>query len=69
MENEKDIVVSEKEIQELAELRERLNPKVEVAVPKEVLEDICYYCESQGIYDKLGNYGDFYYKIKKILEM
>jgi hypothetical protein len=57
-----------KDIQALAELKERLNPKVEVSVPKEILEDICKYCEREAIYDKLGNYGDFYYKVKKILE-
>ena len=57
-----------KDIQALAELKERLTPKVEVSVPKEILEDICEYCERQAIYDKLGNYGDFYYKVKKILE-
>ena len=61
-------MVNKKDIQALAELREKLNPNIEVAVPKEILEDICHYCESMAIYDKLGNYGDFYYKIKKILE-
>ena len=34
---------------------------------KKILEQVAQYCEDQAIYDKLGNYGDFYYKIKKIL--
>lgn len=62
-------MINEKDIQALAELKEKISPNVKVSVPKEILEDICYYCESQAIYDKLGKYGDFYYKIKKILEM
>lgn len=35
---------------------------------KKILEQVVEYCEDQAIYDKLGNYGDFYYKIKKLLE-
>lgn len=61
-------MTNEKDIQALAELRDKLYGKKEFVVSKEILENICYYCEHQGIYDKLGNYGDFYYKVKKILE-
>jgi hypothetical protein len=56
-----------KDIKALAELKEKLNPKISILVPKEVLEEVCAYCESNAIYDELGNYGDFYYKIKKLL--
>lgn len=34
---------------------------------KQILESVAQYCEDQAIYDKLGKYNDFYYKIKKIL--
>lgn len=61
-------MTNEKGIQALAELKDKLSGKKEFVVSREILENICYYCEYQGIYDKLGNYGDFYYKIKKILE-
>lgn len=61
-------MTNEKGIQALAELKDKLSGKKEFVVSREILENICYYCEHQGIYDKLGNYGDFYYKVKKILE-
>lgn len=35
---------------------------------KKILEEVTRYCEDQAIYDKLGRYGDFYYKIKKLLD-
>lgn len=62
------MVANENDIKTLAELREKFNPHVKIEVPKEVLEEVCAYCEDNAIYDKLGNYGDFYYKIKKIIE-
>lgn len=34
---------------------------------QKILEDVVSYCEQEAIYDKLGNYGDFYYKIKGLL--
>lgn len=34
---------------------------------QKILEDVARYCEDQAIYDKLGRYGDFYYKIKTLL--
>lgn len=37
-------------------------------IDKEIIENICRYCENKQIYDKLGNYGDFYYKLMKILK-
>ena len=61
-------MVNENDINKtLAELREKLNSHIKIEVPKEVLEEVCAYCEDNAIYDKLGNYGDFYYKIKKII--
>jgi hypothetical protein len=35
---------------------------------RQILENVVAYCEDQAIYDKLGKYGDFYYKIKMILK-
>jgi hypothetical protein len=35
---------------------------------RKILEQVVDYCEDQAIYDKLGKYGDFYYKIKTILK-
>ena len=35
---------------------------------RSVLEDVVKYCENQQIYDKLGSYGDFYYRIKTVLK-
>ena len=60
-------MANDKDIMALAELKEKLNPHVKIEVPKEVLEEVCAYCEYNGIYDKLGAFGDFYYKIKKLL--
>ncbi|WQJ53681.1 MAG: hypothetical protein [Wendovervirus sonii] len=36
-------------------------------IPENIINDIFRYCETQSIYDKLGNYGDFYYKLKSII--
>ena len=60
-------MANENDIKILAELKEKINPKREVSVPISVLKDICDYCEYNAIYDKLSNYGDFYYKIKKLI--
>lgn len=38
-----------------------------VDVPVSALEWICDFVESNQDYDKLGKYGDFYYKIKTLL--
>jgi len=38
-----------------------------IEVPESVLKNIIHYCESQSVYDKLGAYGDFYYKLKYML--
>lgn len=59
---------TEEDIKVLAELRAQLNPSKEISIPRSVLEDVCDYCEYMGIYDKLGNYGDFYYKTKQLLQ-
>ena len=46
-----------------------LNNSVEIEgiieTDEKLIKDICYYCEIQAIYDKLGRYGDFYYKFKR----
>lgn len=34
---------------------------------RDTLNDICAWVEDYQIYDKLGNFGDFYYKFKNIL--
>lgn len=43
---------------------ENFVPVVEVST--ELIDNIIKYCEAQAIYDKLGSYGDFYYKLKQI---
>ena len=46
---------------------ETLNNSIEIEgiidVDEKLIKDICNYCETQAIYDKLGRYGDFYYKL------
>lgn len=59
---------TKKDIAELAKVIERLSPDRVVEVPVSVLEDIIDYCEYHGIYDKLGHFGDFYYKIKNLIK-
>ena len=39
-----------------------------ITISKTLAESICKYCEDQAIYDKLGRYDDFYYKIKSLLK-
>jgi hypothetical protein len=36
-----------------------------IDVDKKLIKDICNYCETHAIYDKLGRYGDFYYKLMR----
>lgn len=38
-----------------------------INIDKNLIEEICNYCEVQAIYDKLGRYNDFYYKLKRQL--
>ena len=38
-----------------------------VTIDRSILVNVCKYCENQAIYDKLGSHGDFYYKIKRLL--
>ena len=33
-----------------------------------IIQDVIRYCEDKAIYDKLGNYGDFYYKLKRYVQ-
>lgn len=55
------------DITKLAKLKESLSPNRKISIPQSLAEDICDYCESQAIYDKLGDYGDFYYKLKQTI--
>ena len=51
------------------QITETLNNSVEVEgiieVDEKLIKDICNYCETQAIYDKLGQYRDFYYKLAR----
>ena len=38
-----------------------------VNVPISVISNILKYCEDKQIYDKLGNYEDFYYKLNNLV--
>ena len=38
-----------------------------IVVPKSIIKNILTYCENQSIYDKLSDYDDFYYKLKREL--
>ena len=38
-----------------------------MVVPKSIIKNILAYCENQSIYDKLSDYDDFYYKLKREL--
>lgn len=54
----------------------KIKPDVFVIIKKpkkikidiEIIKNICKYAEDKAIYDKLSSYGDFYYKIKKLLK-
>ena len=59
--------VTKNDIKALAELREKLNRDREITIPASLAEEICRYCEYEGVYDKLANFGDFYYKLKRII--
>lgn len=43
-------------------------PKNNIEVPRVILKEVCRYCEDNSIYDKLANYKDFYYIIKRLLQ-
>ena len=51
------------------QITETLNNYVDVEgfidVDENLIKDICHYCETQAIYDKLGRYGNFYYKLAR----
>ena len=40
----------------------------DILIPLNVIENIIQYCENKQIYDKLGGYGDFYYKLKRAIK-
>lgn len=44
-----------------------MNEDDKILIPKVIVENVIKYCENQAIYDKLSDYGDFYYKLKRIL--
>ena len=60
--------VTKADIAALAELKSKLSDEGEITIPVSLAKDICEYCEHEAIYDKLGNYGDFYYKLKMAIE-
>lgn len=51
---------------DIEETNENKNFVPAVEVSTELIDNIIKYCEAQAIYDKLGSYGDFYYKLKQI---
>lgn len=51
---------------DIEETNENKNFVPVVEVSTELIDNIIKYCEAQAIYDKLGPYGDFYYKLKQI---
>ena len=36
-------------------------------IPMKMATQICRYCEDMQVYDKLEKYGDFYYKLLKLI--
>lgn len=40
---------------------------IKLTINSDIIENIIRYCEDQQIYDKLGMYGDFYYKLKGLI--
>lgn len=50
------------DITTLAKLKQKLAG--EITISRDLAESICQYCEDKAVYDKLANYGDFYYKLK-----
>lgn len=56
------------DIATLAKMKKEMSPDREITIPVSLAEDICEYCENMAIYDKLADYGDFYYKLKKLIE-
>ena len=56
------------DIAALAKMKKEMSPDREITIPVSLAEDICHYCESMAIYDKLAEYGDFYYKLKKLID-
>ena len=47
--------------------RKELSSDELIVVPKSIIKNILTYCENQSIYDKLSDYDDFYYKLKREL--
>ncbi len=41
------------------------NMEREFILTESIVQNILRYCEDKQVYDKLGKYGDFYYKLKK----
>lgn len=37
-----------------------------MVVPKSLIMNVLAYCENQAVYDKLSDYDDFYYKLKRV---
>ena len=47
--------------------RKELSSDELMVVPKSLIMNILSYCENQSVYDKLSDYDDFYYKLKREL--
>lgn len=45
--------------------RKELSSDELMVVPKSLIKNILAYCENQSVYDKLSDYDDFYYKLKR----
>ena len=63
--------VTKADIAALAELKNKLSEEEgEITIPVSLAKDICAFCESESeaIYDKIADYGDFYYKLKMAIE-
>lgn len=59
---------TDEEYKQMNEFLEDFEKGEKILVDKKILENTCKYCEDMAIYDKLLSYGDFYYKIKKLLK-
>lgn len=53
------------ELYRLKESMKKTQPLV-IEVPLNVVSDVLKYCEDNQIYDKLGSYHNFYYKLNQL---
>ena len=57
-------MATKKDIEALAELKRKLDNDANITIPKYIAQSICMYCEYEGVYDKLGDYDNFYHFLK-----